>query len=186
MSNNKTIYDRVSIAAGEMFISEGQEQSQAYLIQSGSVGVFTYRADKKIKLATLEAGEIIGEMALITGGVRSANVEALEDCILIRISRQEFEDRLSKSDQAIQTVVKMLCKRVIMINESLISKLSSLDDLQDAAEEVYEETKAEVPNIDDERLLPKLKQLLKAVEDFKEKYVQESMEQGYSVKRDDL
>ena len=59
--------------------------------------------EKKIRLATLEAGEIIGEMALITGGARSANVEALEDCNLIRISRQEFEDRLSKSDQAIQT-----------------------------------------------------------------------------------
>ena len=75
----------------------------------------------------------------------------------------------------------MLCKRVCLINESLISKISSLDELQNAAEDVYEETKAEVPDIDDERLLPKLKQLLKAVEDFKEKYVQESLEQGYSV-----
>ena len=47
MSNNKTIYDRISISAGEVFITEGQEQSQAYLIQSGSVGVFTHRGGEK-------------------------------------------------------------------------------------------------------------------------------------------
>ena len=180
MAKNKTIYDRIFVKAGVKFIHEGEEQAHAFLIQSGRVSVYTYRDDKRVNLAVLETGEIIGEMALVTGGVRTANVEALENCTLIRISRQEFEDRLENSEQVIRTVINMLCKRVTVINDSLISKVSALENLHDAAEEVYQETKDEVPDIDDERLLPKLKKLLQAIREFKEQYVHETLRQGYS------
>ena len=179
MAHEPVIYDRVSFTKGQIIIKQGDTQAQAYLIQSGRVGVFTVIDNRKIDLAILGVGEIIGEMALISSGVRSANVEALEDCNLILISRTEFEERLSNSDRAIRAMVKMLTKRVYESNTSITSKISSLNTLENAAAEVYEETKAEVPDIDDERLLPKLKALLHAIEEFKARFVMESIEKGY-------
>lgn len=173
------IYDRVAFEKGKVIIKEGDTQAQAYLIQSGKVGVFTMIDDRKVELAVLGVGEIVGEMALISDGLRSASVEALEDCNLILISRPEFEERLSNSDRAIRAVVKMLTKRVAESNTSISSKISALNNLENAAAEVYEETKAEVPDIDDERLLPKLKALLQAIEEFKARFVMESIEKGY-------
>lgn len=173
------IYDRVAFLKGNIIIKEGDNQAQAYLIQSGTVGVFTIRDGKKIELAVLGKGEIVGEMALISDVVRSASVEALEDCNLILISRTEFEDRLKASDRAIQAMVKMLSKRVAEANDSSIGKIVALNDLENAAAQVYEETKSEVPDINDERLLPKLKGLLHAIEEFKARFVMESIERGY-------
>ena len=181
-SISDTIYDRIAFEKGRVIIKEGDTQAQAYLIQSGRVGVFTESEGKKIELAVLEKGEIVGEMALITDEVRAASVEALEDCILIQISRTEFEERLKNSDRAIRAVVKILSHRVAESNASIASKISSLNSLEKAASEVYEETKSEVPDINDERLLPKLKGLLTAIEEFKSRFVFESIERGYMDK----
>jgi CRP-like cAMP-binding protein len=181
-SKSTVIYDRIVFEKGKIIIKEGDTQAQAYLIQSGRVGVYTEKDDKKIELAVLEKGQIVGEMALIADDVRSASVEALEDCVLIQISRPEFEDRLLKSDRAIRAVVKMLGERVAESNSSITSKIVSLNNLESAAAEVYEETKTEVPNINDERLLPKLKGLLTAIEGFKSQFIFESIERGYMDK----
>lgn len=176
------VYDRIAIEKGKVLIKEGDTTTQAYLLQSGRVGVFTEIEGRKIELAVLEAGEIIGESALISDSVRSASVEALEDCNLILISRAEFEERLDNSDRAIRAVVKMLSHRVLDSNQSIATKIAALENLESAAAEVYEETKAEVPDINDERLLPKLKGLLHAIEEFKSRFVMESIERGYMDK----
>lgn len=178
-TKDPVIYDRIAFEKGRVIIKEGDTQAQAYLIQSGRVGVFTLIDDRKVELAVLGVGEIVGEMALITDQLRSASVEALEDCTLILISRTEFEERLANSDRAIRAVVQMLSKRVAESNNSIAGKIASLDNLEKAAAEVYEETKSEVPDIDDERLLPKLKDLLHAIEEFKARFVLESIEKGY-------
>lgn len=173
------VYDRMAYPKGAIIIKKGDAQAQAYLIQSGRVGVFTEQDGRKIELAVLGTGEIIGEMALISDEVRSASVEALDDCNVIMISRQEFHERLKSSDRAIQAVVKMLSHRVSESNDSIAGKIAALNSLEDAATEVYEETKSEVPDINDERLLPKLRGLLKAIEEFKTRFVMESVERGY-------
>ena len=94
MNSANTIYDRTSFPQGAVIIKEGDTQAQAYLIQSGRVGVFTEREGKKLELAVLGPGEIFGEISLIMDNVTSASVEALENCNLILISRVEFEERL--------------------------------------------------------------------------------------------
>lgn len=182
MSKGSIIYDRVAFPKGKVIIHEGGKQAEAYLIQSGRLGVYIERAGKKMELAVLEPGQIVGEMALITDEARSASVEALEDTTLIRISRAEFEERLGNSDRAIQAVVKMLSSRVAESNTSMAEKIAALEHLNVAAREVYEETEAEVPDINDERLLPKLKDLLQAIEEFKSKFILESIEKGYYEK----
>ncbi len=179
MSTSEIIYERLAFSKGDMIIHEGDQQSQAYLIQSGKVSVYTVREGKRIDLAVLEAGEIIGEMALVSDGLRSANVQALETCNLILISRSEFEERIAHSDRAIRAVVKMLGSRIAECNRLISSHIEGLEALEKAAQDVYEETKEEVPNIDDKRLLPGLKGLLQAIEDFKVGFVQKKREQGY-------
>lgn len=47
----------------------------AFLIQFGSVQVFSHHNDKKVVLSTLKMGEIFGEMSLLRDQPRSASVE---------------------------------------------------------------------------------------------------------------
>lgn len=113
----RVILERKYVAKGSMIIKEGDDAYSAYLIQSGSVRVFTKRNTQDHELAQLGVGDICGEMALIGDNYRSANVQALEDCNLIVITRTAFEDKLRNSDPTIQAIVKMLISRMIASNE---------------------------------------------------------------------
>ncbi len=68
-----------SIEAGKVIISEGDKADKVYLIIEGKVKV--YKIDSsgfEVELATIEKGNIFGEMALFDKGVRSACVKTIE------------------------------------------------------------------------------------------------------------
>jgi len=114
MSN--VILERKFVPKGSIIIQEGDDAYSAYLIQSGKVKVYTKKNSEVHVLANLGVGEICGEMALISDKVRSATVEAVEDCNLIIITRSAFEEKLVNSDPTIQAVVKMLIDRITESN----------------------------------------------------------------------
>ena len=80
-------------AKGEWIIREGSVQRDAYIIEKGTVEVFRQdeNGNKKV-IAVLGKQEVIGEMALLEGGTRCANIIALEDCELSVLSFQSFKD----------------------------------------------------------------------------------------------
>ncbi len=56
-----------------------------YVLTEGSARVVHRRDGKEIELAALTVGDFFGELALVDSGPRSANVEALTNCTLLRI-----------------------------------------------------------------------------------------------------
>lgn len=69
--------------AGERILSEGEEGVCMYVILSGRVRVLA----SGVELAILEQGDFFGEVALVDDGPRSADVDALDDCELMVITR---------------------------------------------------------------------------------------------------
>ena len=80
-------------AKGEWIIREGSVQRNAYIIEKGTVEVFRQdeNGNKKV-IAVLGKQEVFGEMTLLEGGTRCANIIALEDCELSVLSFQSFKD----------------------------------------------------------------------------------------------
>ena len=114
----RVILERKFVPQGTKIIKQGEDAYSAYLIQSGRVRVYKKRGEEELELATLEVGDICGEMALIDdNNIRSASVEAIEDCNVIVITKAVFEDKLKNSDRTIQAIIKMLIKRMIESNE---------------------------------------------------------------------
>ena len=80
------------IAPRTIIFRQGDPGDKFYLIQSGKVRVFRKDAGGlETELSVLGAGESFGEMALLTGEARSANVETLEETRLIVLSKEQFE-----------------------------------------------------------------------------------------------
>lgn len=76
------------IPAGGTIMTEGDRTDSLYLIEDGNVTVFRAMGvdgGERI-LATLPAGAILGEMALLDGQPRSASVRAATDCRLTEIA----------------------------------------------------------------------------------------------------
>jgi rhodanese-related sulfurtransferase len=71
---------------------QGEPGDKFYFIRSGKVRVFTHDSDGfETVISESGPGESFGEIALITGEPRMANIEAIEETHLMVLSKEEFE-----------------------------------------------------------------------------------------------
>jgi PAS domain S-box-containing protein len=102
----------VTVRAGDRFIRQGSEGDCLYIIQKGSCSIVEERSGKTRVVARRTSGDVVGEMAMLTGETRIAHVEAETDMSLWRISRVEF-DALCLSYPAIREFfADVMAKRI--------------------------------------------------------------------------
>jgi CRP/FNR family cyclic AMP-dependent transcriptional regulator len=109
----------VKFEAGVTIIREGEPGETAYLITSGTVKVLVTMAAGQKRVATLDAGEVFGEMSLLEPGPRSASIIAVTDVECTQTNYDEFLALLQ--DQPKQAIVFMqsLVRRLRQSNEML-------------------------------------------------------------------
>ena len=114
---------RRSFPKNTLIVLEETHAETLYIIENGSVKITRLNEEgREVILAMLGESEFFGEMALLDGQGRSANVMALEDTVLFTLSRRDFLDvlhrfpsisiqllkemtgRLRKSDQQIKSL----------------------------------------------------------------------------------
>ena len=80
-----------SFNMGETIISKGEEGDKFFIVAEGKLAIWdTGDHGNKIRLGMLTDGDHVGEMALISGGPRVANVEAITPCVLLSLDRGVF------------------------------------------------------------------------------------------------
>ena len=136
--------ERTHVKAGEPVFKEGQHGDLMYVLLRGVVDIFVAGH----LIGTFEAVEIIGEMAVIDPGPRSATVIAKTDCQFVTLNQKRFILLTEhKPDFAIH-VMRVLVERIRWLNmaaqtpaqkvgapEEAISQPGSYDNLDgDAAE----------------------------------------------------
>jgi monovalent cation:H+ antiporter-2, CPA2 family len=75
-----------SAAPGERVIRAGEAGAEMFFISSGAVEVSI--GSRKVHLGP---GDFFGEMALLTGGKRSADVTAIDYCLFLTLGREDFD-----------------------------------------------------------------------------------------------
>jgi eukaryotic-like serine/threonine-protein kinase len=79
------------VKVGERFITQGEEGDRFYIIQKGSC-IISMEKDNKINwVACLKPGDVVGEMAVVTGEHRSSHVDAETDMDLWSLTRKQFD-----------------------------------------------------------------------------------------------
>ena len=87
----------VPVRAGETIIKQGEDGDYYYIIKTGKCKVT--RASKtgsELTLATLGDGDAFGEEALLTDSKRNANIVMVTDGILMRLSKEDFNELLKE------------------------------------------------------------------------------------------
>jgi cAMP-dependent protein kinase regulator len=82
-------------ARGDVLMHEGAEGDAAYLVLSGQVAVT--RAGEGAPLATLEAGALVGQLALLDSAPRSATVTAVNDATALELKADVFANLMNAS-----------------------------------------------------------------------------------------
>ena len=115
-----------SIKKGDYLFCEGDEADYAYMIHKGSVEVNKKTGDKIKRINTVGEGEFVGEMAIISGGTRSANAMAIEECELIKMDKESFENSIKENHSFAIQVIKMLSKRLEETDKALAEAMAAL------------------------------------------------------------
>jgi serine/threonine protein kinase len=85
-----TIFHR-SVRAGERFITQGDPGDTFYIIQRGSCTVNQAKGQEHFLITRLKEGDVVGEMAVLTGEPRNAHVVAETDMELWGLTKDQFE-----------------------------------------------------------------------------------------------
>lgn len=84
-------------AAGDLLFEEGEDGDHVCFVVSGGLEILkTVGEEKHVTLATLKKGRSFGEMAMIDKLKRSATVKAQVETNVLVISRDQFDDILTK------------------------------------------------------------------------------------------
>jgi CRP-like cAMP-binding protein len=86
-------------AEGELLFHLGDPGDSLYIIDRGRVRVYLDISGKPLTLQEFGPGNAIGEMALIDGNPRSANVVALEETCIWRLDRKTYMDALQEQPE---------------------------------------------------------------------------------------
>lgn len=128
--------------AGESIMRQGEPGDCAYFIQSGRVLINLTRADGSVlQMGNRGHGSLIGEMAIVDVGPRSATVHAVEDCRLLEISKQDFTRALRNSNPIVGLVTRLilLCYRDILQRSKNIRDFDALTTMLEQQEQVHAE-----------------------------------------------
>jgi hypothetical protein len=120
-----------ALAPGEFAVRKGESGTEMYMVVTGQLRVFDRRPDGQEKvLVVLEPGTVFGEMGLVTGEVRSANVVADTSSEVVRLDYQALE-RIRKrfpytSAKLFRNLARILSARLRQTTMALVGERAPL------------------------------------------------------------
>lgn len=103
--------DEVYLAGGATLMNEGEPGDCLYLVVSGRLQIFSASRGAPRVVGEIGQYETVGEMAMLTGGARSATVRAVRDSYLIRFSRAAFDRLVTEHPRAMMHLARTLVVR---------------------------------------------------------------------------
>ena len=109
-----------TVAAGTIVIKQGDKEDSLFFVKNGKFVVSRDEAPS-VRIATQGSGSILGEMAVLTGEPRSANITAEDDAIIYRVPGEAFR--------------KIVEEHTELSNKLKMSMSQRLQESEDAAQE---------------------------------------------------
>ncbi len=107
---------------------EGDSGGQLYMVLRGGVKIYSeaYQNGQETTLALLTPGEVFGELALLTGGDRTASaVTIAEETELLLLDQVNFHALLRDSFDLTSQLLRSLAMRLKQTNENLVAIASN-------------------------------------------------------------
>lgn len=137
--------NRRQFLANQVIFQQGSLDQVAFLIESGQVEISIETASGTVVVAVIKAGEVFGELALISQQPRTATATAFEDTVLQIITPQYLKQMIDQADPLLKTLLKGSLGRFIWTQRYMLKHTSSKSKLPlQKQAQVEVETEAEI------------------------------------------
>jgi CRP-like cAMP-binding protein len=97
----------------QVIYSEGNHPGRLYYILKGKVKTFKANEDgKELTIGLYNTGDFLGFIPLLENEVYKETAEALEECELAVIPRNDFDELLNHNKEVAQRIIRLLAKNV--------------------------------------------------------------------------
>lgn len=117
---------------GEVLFRDGDKGDAAFIVESGMVGIYKVVEGEEVELASLNPGELFGEMAIVDGSNRMAYALAKEESVVVEIPAASLEQRLAKVDPFLKALMKILVNNLRSVHQAYIKRARSITDYMNA------------------------------------------------------
>lgn len=103
----------VHLRSGSVLMREGGPGDALYAVVSGRLRVFVRQPDgSQAIVGEIGAGEVVGEMSLLSERPRTATVRAVRDSHLLELARTDFESLLEHDPTAMLAIARLIVSRL--------------------------------------------------------------------------
>ncbi|HEV2764695.1 MAG TPA: mechanosensitive ion channel family protein [Pyrinomonadaceae bacterium] len=108
--------ERYVFAPGEAIIREGDEGSSMFVVHRGRVEVQVKDGGRSRVVNTLGEGKFFGEMALLTGEPRTANVVAAEETEVLEIGHRALRRLFETNPELVESLTQTVARRRVALD----------------------------------------------------------------------
>ena len=98
-------------APGELIIETGDAGSELFIVRRGQVAVQVRNGKRVKEVATLAGGDFFGEMSLMTGEARRADVRATHETEVLVVGKEALQPLLEESPELAESISQALVER---------------------------------------------------------------------------
>ncbi len=108
------------LANGEALVREGASDNRLHVIASGTLGIVKNAdTDARVTIATLDAGELAGELGFIDGALRQSSLIAQGGARVVSLEREKLESLLATHPVIVYHVMRAIIRTVHQIQRRL-------------------------------------------------------------------
>lgn len=109
----------------QQLFSTGEAPDRVYLLLKGRVKVYQVAENgKEVILDIVTKGGIVGDMAIVENGERTACAQALDDAVAVTISWEDFTYFMQQSPRLGFAMVELMARRLTGMQRTMLSLVS--------------------------------------------------------------
>jgi len=118
---------RVQLNNGELLFRKDEPGRCMYVILAGRIQIYLESSEGPAAvLRVLDAGQFVGEMALLDGGARSANALSLTPCELFVLERASFMNLITTYPELLTRLLAGLTERLRRTDERYLGRMAAV------------------------------------------------------------
>lgn len=105
---------------GQVLLNQGDKADHLLILLEGQARITIYSANgREIVLGYASTGQVLGEIALLDGGTRTASVIAMEPLRYLTIGRVAFEQMVERSPGVALRLMREMANRLRLANQTI-------------------------------------------------------------------
>ena len=104
--------ERLTFKPGDRLFRQGDQGDAAYIIIAGSADIIVNTSNGPLTVAQVHKNDFVGEIAILSDVPRTATVQAVDEVVTLRISKDLFFRLVTEFPQMAVEIMRVLAQRL--------------------------------------------------------------------------